>query len=160
MGFFSSLKKNLTGSWADVDVRADDAERGGTLTATVTVRVRDDAIDVNKITVKLQCQEQIHIPDYRGGGTSRPAGSTGAATTRDRLDVRKTETLHTDEQTLAGAQQLSANSSHDFEATFRLPDHLPPTLEGRHAAFSWRIYASVDMKGNDPDSGWQEVTVR
>ncbi|MEM6785862.1 MAG: hypothetical protein AAF624_19240, partial [Bacteroidota bacterium] len=113
---------------------------------------------VNKITVKLQCQEQISIPNYRGGGTT--TGSGGAATTRDHLDVRKTETLHTDEQTLAGAQQLSANSSHDFEATFRLPDHLPPTLEGRHAAFAWRIYASVDMKGNDPDSGWQEVTVR
>ncbi|MEM9998370.1 MAG: sporulation protein [Bacteroidota bacterium] len=158
MGFFSSLKKNLTGSWADVEVTAADAERGGALTATVTVRVRDDAIDVNKITVKLQCQEQIHIPNYRGGGTS--TGSAGTATTRDRLDIRKTETLHTDEQTLAGAQQLSANSSHDFEATFRLPDHLPPTLEGRHAAFAWRLYASVDMKGNDPDSGWQEVTVR
>lgn len=165
MGFFSNLKNSLTGNWADVSVMMPAAVRGETATITVNVAVKDQEIEFEKIAVQVRCSEIIELPNYRVSGSSsasngaKPGTSTATRTSQD-VDVRHTEQLFTQEIVVAGAQSLPANSQHAFEGSVSIPTHLPPTLRGRHARFEWKAMASIDMKGNDPDSGWQDVEVR
>ena len=46
MGFFSDLKKNITGGWADLSLSVQPATRGEQLNATITFSVRDEPVDV------------------------------------------------------------------------------------------------------------------
>lgn len=160
MGFFSNLTRNLTGSWADVTLDVEDGVRGEPLHLRVHVQVRDEGIDVTKVAVKVRCQEQVRVPNAKT--TTRPAhGPAGAngAQRQSTSDATATTTLFDREVIASPATRLEANSSHTFEAVVDLPTHAPPTIEGRNAAFEWSAYASVAMKGNDPDSGWQEFRV-
>lgn len=155
MGFFSDLKNNLTGSWADVSITTSPAKRGESASFTVQVNVKDKAIDVNKIYVKVQCVENVEIRNVRtNSGTSQ--GSTSGSNT---TTARANETLFDQEIQVASATQLGANSQQSFEASVQLPAHMPPTFAGRNARIEWKVMAAVDMKGNDPDSGYQTFEV-
>ncbi|MEO2107880.1 MAG: hypothetical protein ABGZ36_19850, partial [Actinomycetota bacterium] len=77
----------------------------------------------------------------------------------ERVDGRANERLHHQEFTIASGQQLGANQTGSFEGQIQLPAHLPPSARGRNAEFRWQVRARLDMKGNDPDSGWQMVEV-
>jgi hypothetical protein len=174
MGFFSNLKNSLTGSWADVSVSVPSATRGESVPITVHVTVKDDAIDIEKVVVQVHCDEIVEIADYAATGASTPAtaqtvvgskqsgASAPPSTARNgtTVDVKATESLFNQELQVAGAQQLAAGSQHTFEGSVALPAHLPPSLKGRNARFEWRVMASVAMRGNDPDSGWQTFEVR
>ncbi|NNF58090.1 MAG: sporulation protein [Rhodothermaceae bacterium] len=159
MGFLSNLKNNLTGSWADVSLTAAPATRGDAILFNVHVSVKDEAIDIDKVVVQVRCTEMVEVKARQT--TNRPSEVNGKTATRTSpTTVRETETLFTQDITVAHAQQLAANAQQHFEATVQLPAHLPPTFTGRNARIEWKAMASVDMKGNDPDSGWQTFEVR
>jgi len=160
MGFFSNLTRTLTGSWADVTLDVEDGVRGEPLRLAVHVQVRDEAIDVTKVAVKVRCQERVRVPNART--TTRPVpGQAGAdgVQRQSTSDATATTTLFDREVIASPATRLEAGSSHTFEAVVELPSHAPPTIEGRNAAFEWSAFASIDMKGNDPDSGWRAFRV-
>ena len=160
MGFFSDLKKNITGGWADLSLSVPPAVRGETMNATITFSVRDEAIDVSKITLKVRCQETVSIPErsmpnrttHTPGQNGHTASSSGPTTV--------TETLFTQDIVAAHARSFEAGASETFELVVSIPAHLPPTMIGRNARYEWSAYASADMKGNDPDSGWQTFEIR
>ena len=162
MGFFSDLKNNLTGNWADVSLTAAPATRGELASFAVHVNVKDEAIDINKVVVQVRCTEIVEV-QTRQTANPRPGqknGGTATATRTSPTTVRETETLFSQDITVAHGQQLGANTQQSFEATVQIPAHLPPTFTGRNARIEWKAMASVDMKGNDPDSGWQPFEVR
>ncbi len=162
MGFLSDLKNNLTGSWADVSVTATPATRGQSTTITVHVNVKDNAIEINKVTAKVQCIEIVEVHNVRttsavGSSSQAKIGQPSPPATSG--TAKATENLFDQEVPVAQAQQLAANSQQSFEATFQIPAHLPPSFTGRNARIEWKVMAAVDMKGNDPDSGWQVFEV-
>jgi hypothetical protein len=149
MGFLSDMRKNLTGSWADVTLSVGEAaRRGEPLPVRVGVTVKDADITVDSVIVEISCEEVVDV---------RRALSSHTSDTITTSEVR--ETLHTEQVVLATAQQLAGGSSGAFDGQLRLPAHVPPTVHGRNAEFRWQIRARLDMKGNDPDSGWQTIEV-
>ncbi|MCH8961455.1 MAG: sporulation protein [Bacteroidetes bacterium] len=153
MGFLSKLKSTITGSWADVTLSVASAQRGETAAVTVDVAVKSEPIRINRVYVQFRCTEEVKILNYQTGRRDAE-GKTIV------IDVRKTERLLNEEIVLAGAQELAAESHHHFEGELRIPAHLPASFEGRHASISWSAMAGLDMKGNDPDSGWQDLEIR
>ncbi len=153
MGFLSKLKSSLTGSWADVTLSVAPAQRGETAAMTVDVTVNSETIRIKRVYVEFRCTEEVKILNYQTG--KRDAEGKTIV-----IDVRKTERLLNEEIVLAGAQELAAESHHHFEGELRIPAHLPASFEGKHASITWSVKASLDMKGNDPDSGWQNLEIR
>ena len=153
MGFLSKLKSSLTGSWADVTLDVAPAQRGETAAVTVDVAVKSETIRIKRVYVQFRCTEAVKILNHQTG--KRDAEGQTIV-----IDVRKSERLLNEEIVLAGAQELAAESHHHFEGELRIPAHLPASFEGRHASISWSAKASLDMKGNDPDSGWQNLEIR
>ncbi|MEO0559270.1 MAG: hypothetical protein AAF170_13925 [Bacteroidota bacterium] len=162
MGFFSDLKKNLTGGWADLSLSIPSAARGEPLTATISFSVRDEPIDVSKITMKVRCQEIVSIPERSmPNRTTHTSGQDGHASShRPSGPTSVTETLFTQEVVAAHARSFDSGASETFDLVVSIPAHLPPTLTGRNARYEWSAYASADMRGNDPDSGWVPFEVR
>ena len=153
MGFLSKLKSSLTGSWADVTLDVAPAQRGETATVTVNVSVKSETIRIKRVYVEYRCTEKVKILNHQ-------TGKRDAEEREIVIDVRKSERLLNEEIVLAGAQELAAESHHRFEGELRIPAHLPASFEGRHASVAWSAKASLDMKGNDPDSGWHDLEVR
>ena len=151
MGIFSKLK-NLTGGWADVSVITEDATRGEPTEVMVQVSVKDESIEINRIYVTLRCVEEVRVPNHR----VNVAGSNSGSTT---VNVNATEVLHEQEYTATGVTRLDAHILEAVPCRMDIPGHLPPSIEGRNARFRWLVKAGLDMSGNDPDSGWQELTV-
>src|SRR3546814_10747525 len=60
----------------------------------------------------------------------------------------------------ADPQELAAGLVTTATATVPIPMSAPPTMQGRYARYEWRVRARVEMKGNDPDSGWTDIAVR
>jgi hypothetical protein len=153
MGFFSKLKNTLTGGWATVTVECEGAgKRGERLPFKVNVEVKDNPISVDRIYVELQCAETVEIDRYRTLDQD-DAGDV------DYVNVRHSEDLLEEKLVIADAQELAANGSFSFNGEIDIPAHLPPSYRGKNCAIKWLIYAGLDMTGNDPDSGWKEITV-
>ena len=164
MGFFSDLAKNITGGWADLSMSVAPARRGESATVTVNFSVKDDPVDVSKIAVKVRCQEIVQTETVRTtprpGGQMQNGGHGSAATTTSTQSGTKTESLYQQEVVAAPAQQFEGGTQHTFTVDVPIPAHLPPSFRGRNARIEWQAYASADMKGNDPDSGWQTFEVQ
>ena len=156
MGFLDKVKglaKSLTGDWADVTVNVEEpARRGQSAKATVGVVVKDNAISIDAVIVEVRCEERIDIPDAE---ISPSRGDDDD----DKVRARSTETVVEDEVKAAGAQELAAGSSTTFTGEVPISASAPPSFAGRHARYQWQIRARLDMRGNDPDSGWQTFEV-
>ncbi|NND70452.1 MAG: hypothetical protein HKN43_02630 [Rhodothermales bacterium] len=151
MGIFSKLK-NLTGGWADVSVITEDARRGDSTEVMIQVSVKDEPIEISRIYITLRCVEEVRVPNYRVNNAGTSGGSTS-------VNVNATEVLHEQEYTATGATRLDAGILEAVPCTLDLPGHMPPSFEGRNARVRWLVKAGLDMSGNDPDSGWQELPV-
>ena len=147
MGLLSNLKSNLTGDWATVAVLLSPARPGQPAQIAVDVTVKDKPIQIDGVTAKISCAEVVDIPSYR---------AAGAATD---VRVNTTERLFDHEVKLAGPHELAAGAQQRYTGELALPAHVPPTLRGRNARIEWQIMGALEMKGNDPDSGWQDVQV-
>lgn len=152
MGFFSKIKNSITGGWADVSLVTDKAERGSELPMRIDINVKGEDIDIAEIYVILECREVVDIPHY----SVRDQDDFGDI---DHLHIHAAHDLFEQRYTVAPAQSLPANSTHALECAIELPDNLPPSYNGHHAQVEWRVFAGLDMKGNDPDSGWREIFV-
>lgn len=147
MGLLSNLKSNLTGDWATVAVHLSPARPGQPAQVAVDVTVKEKPIQVEGVVAKISCSEVVDIPGFRAAGAPNP------------VDVTTNESLFGHEVRLAGPQELAAGSQQRFTGQLALPAHVPASMRGRNARIEWRVLGAVEMKGNDPDSGWQEVTV-
>ncbi len=153
MGFLSNMKKNLTGSWADVQVEVSGpTARGGMLPVRVHVQVKDSDILVDRVLAELVCEEVIDVRGAAGANWSSGNDSTN-------VQSESRESMHSHELVLASAQQMAAGSTATFEGYLPIPTQAPPSANGRYAQFSWSVRGRLDMKGNDPDSGWQHLEV-
>jgi hypothetical protein len=155
MGLMDKLKaakSSITGDWASLALSFEPAARGGSVTATTDVTVKAQPISVDGIVIEVRCEEIIDIPNasaHDGDGTS--SGNLRRVTS--------TESVVTKDVKVSGPIELAAGSTTTFSGEIPIPASAPPTLDGRFARYEWQIRARVEMKGNDPDSGWQTLQV-
>lgn len=154
MDKMKNLKSTLTGDWAAVSVHFEEpVSRGGILKATADVTVKNTAITIEGVIVEVRCEEIIDIANATvyDNNSSTARSATGRATA--------SETVAALEVKAAGPQELAAGSSSTYTADIPIPTTAPPSMDGRNARYEWQIRARLDMKGNDPDSGWQTLQV-
>ena len=71
--------------------------------------------------------------------------------------VRASERTVNLEMTVAGAQELAANSEFEWQVEVSLPSHAPAIFRGKYCQHGYYARAGLDCFGNDPDSGWVEI---
>ncbi|MDX8377569.1 MAG: hypothetical protein R8L53_06055 [Mariprofundales bacterium] len=167
MGFFSKIKNTLTGDWAEVTVQTANAKRGNEMSVQVHVQVHSNDIDVQRIYVKVRCSERIHangvavdIPTHllRNDDYDNDDGMNNNRS-NVRVDVHEHDTLYDHEFTIANGEKMTTGNNYDYSANLPLPAQLPPTFRGRLSEIQWQLFAGLDMRGNDPDSGWLDIEV-
>ena len=67
---------------------------------------------------------------------------------------------HSSKVNVSGAQTLEAGKTYDWEAEVNIPGGMPGTFHGQLTRNVWEVRAGLDVKGNDPDSGWVEIQVK
>jgi len=151
MGLFSDLKNMITGGGATVTLEVIEPA----LEAPFTVRVQADIGDadcaIKRVYLQLCGTETVEVPDVE------VAKRQGEATIIERETVRTSVTTADFTVDLAPADTLKANQRYTWESEITLPPDCLPTYRGRLATHGWQIKAGLDMRGNDPDSGWQEI---
>jgi hypothetical protein len=141
---------------ARLTVSIPDATRGKKTTAIVDV-TPTRAINARRVYLELRCTEIVEIGGY---GLPAESDQKGKAPEKTKtVNVKKEESLFSQEFTVAGPQALAANTSQKFQAEIEIPGHLPPTFKGKNARVKWEARGAVDVRGLDPGSSWQEIQV-
>lgn len=152
MGFLDKLKsvKNMvTGGGAKISLEVDRSIAPGERVAvTVRCQVEGAAISATKVYVAVRGVETVNL-------VHRDSDTRG-----DRDRVHDTEVTFSKEFQIHGAVALPANSTHEWRGEVQLPSNVQPTYRGKHAKHEWEVLAAIDVAGNDPDSGWVDITVR
>lgn len=152
MGFLDKVKaaKNfVTGGGAQLTVQIGQATAGAPIPVMVSAQVGGAPLSINQVYVRVRGEEivQMTVRDRDGGGGDR-----------DRIN----EQVETFDQTfpITGPLQLEANSTHQWQGQIQLPPNAAPTYAGHNARHVWTALAALDLRGNDPDSGWTEFYLR
>lgn len=150
MGFFDKMKAAasfVTGGAAKVMVEWNPrvAYPGEPVQVRVTVTSTGGQIAANGVFVDIQANEQLNIQANQLGNNNPP--------------VTHTKQTFTQSVQISPPFQLAPGQSLQFEGQFMLPANAQPTYDGPFADHDWGMCARVDMKGNDPDSGFQKFVV-
>lgn len=152
MGLLDKLKsaKNfVTGGGAELFVEVGPAEIGQPCALHVRAQVSDAALSVARVYVNVRSEEVIDLVhrEYEDGEP-------------DTDRIRAKEETFSEEFTIATPGELPANSEHEWSGEFTLPEQAQPSYHGHYARHVWYVQAGLDVRGNDPDSGWVEFYVR
>ena len=153
MGFFSNLKNFVTGAGASVALQVEQPERGRPFRATITAETSEAPCSLNRVYLLVRASEQVEIPDVE------VAKRVGSALEARRQTVRHEETTYEKEIEVASAMELQPEQSYSWEVELSLPTDVLPSYAGKRARHEWKLLAGLDMRGNDPDSGWVPVTI-
>jgi hypothetical protein len=148
------MKNTLTGGWADVTLDVGEARIGDNLEIMVRANVKED-ISVDRIYLKLVGVERVEVNNH----SVRVRDQQGQSRS-EHVNIDLTETFHEKDITVSGGGDLQAGVQYEWPAEVLIPGGLPPSFRGRYATIEWKITAGLDMKGNDPDSGWQVIQVQ
>jgi len=151
MGFLDKIKaaKNLvTGGGAKVSLQVGQTSFGQPIPVMVSAQVAGAPVEVAKVYIVVRAVETVNLvvrdQDNRN----------------DRDRVHETAEMFRQEFPLTGPMSLPANSQHEWQGQVTLPPTALPTYLGKHARHVWSFQAGLDMRGNDPDSGWIDVQIR
>ncbi|MEM9491423.1 MAG: hypothetical protein AAGC55_19920 [Myxococcota bacterium] len=152
MGLLDKLKaaKNfVTGGSAKISIEVGHSGRaslGAAIPVVVRAVVGDNALSVNRVYVQVSAEEFIDLVHI-----DRDDGE------HDRDRVRKTYETFDQEFVIAGTQSLEPGTEHEWVGEITLPPSAQATYMGHHARHEWSFRAGLDVRGNDPDSGWVTV---
>ena len=128
-------------------------ERGGSFGLRVTAVIGESDIDVNRVYVKVRGSEHVEIPDVE---VAKTVG--GKVETEKRRITHQESTFNYDGE-LAAELTLKAGETYSWETQVEIPEDVLPTFKGKNAEHRWRAFAALDMRGNDPDSGWVDFEI-
>lgn len=152
MGLFSSLKNMVTGGGAAVTVNVSEATIGKPFKVSVSIDVKEGELKANHVYFRIQCEAKN--TDFVIGYLKAEDGSQ-----TDKLEITKeqnTKLIYNEEEKVAQEAVYNEGQQYTLSKEITLPAVCMPTAEGM---ITWKIYAGVDTRGNDPDSGWQTFTV-
>ncbi len=151
MGFLKKLKgavSKLTGGGAKVTVFVNGNDIKENLNITINAEVKDNPLEVKKVYLWLKSVEKIDIPKNSLPQNMRETANFGLTLSNDRFP--KKEFIVTE------VQKLEAKQTYTWNIDIKLDDEAIPSYKGHFANHEWLFYAGLDVKGNDPDSGWQK----
>lgn len=155
MGFFDKVKavaNAVTGGGVRVYVECDPLAIGRPMQVKIKVQTKDSSVDVSRVYLKIKGEEQVEVQDsdfYR----IQNSGHVNYTET-----VRASYITIENDLTVADAQVLEPNSPYEWSCKIELPSDAPPVYRGRLCRHTYKIQAGLDCFGNDPDSGWIELT--
>lgn len=153
MGFFSKLADAMTGGWVKVHLQWSDPVLG----KPIQVRVNADTVksdkDIEGVYVQVVAEEKVRIPEVHVAETTN-------GVVQDKVrEVSHTAITFDQKFPLGGPQPIKTGQSYEWTGTITIPADARPTYLGLNAGHTWRIMAGLEVKGNDPDSGWAAITV-
>lgn len=146
MGLFDKLKgavNAVTGGAAKVTLQLDAATTasGKSVEAIVTATSTGGELKSGGVFVDLEGEEVVTIKDEDGR-----AQSFRAQTYSNKVQI-------------APAFVLAPGETQQFRGKITIPPNVQPTYRGRQAQHEWRVRGRIEAFGNDPDSGFQTLTV-
>jgi hypothetical protein len=153
MGFFSKLADAMTGGWVKVHLQWSDPVLG----KPIQVRVNADTVksdkDIDGVYVQVVAEEKVTIPEVH-------VAETVNGVVQDKVqDVSRTAITFDQKFPLGGPQPIKTGQTYEWTGTITIPADARPTFLGVNSGHTWRIIAGLEVKGNDPDSGWSAITV-
>lgn len=152
MGFLDKLKsvKNLvTGGGARISLEMDPVlPRGEKVAVTVRCEVEGAALTVSKVYLAVRAVEMTNLVPHEHPETRE----------RDRVFDRALR--FSKEFVIHGAAALPAYSTHVWRGEIELPVDVEPSHSSTQERQEWEVLAAIDVAGNDPDTGWIDITVR
>ena len=150
MGFFDKLKSAagaLTGGGAKVTLEVGPATIGEPITVSVSA-VAKNKLKVDAVYLLVHSTEKAEFveTEFEDGEWEKEVERGSKQVFNQRFNI-------------AGAAQLEAGQSYNWEGSFVLPESANPSFYGQIIRHVWQIQAGLDAFGNDPDSGWQELRV-
>ena len=153
MSFLSKLTDAVTGNWVKVRLLWSEPVLG----KPIEVKVSADSVKSDKeiegVYVQVVAEEKVTLPGIH-------VAETVNGVLQDRVqDVTHTAVTFSQKYPIAGPQALKPEQVYEWTGTINLPAEARSTYLGVNAGHSWRIMAGLEIKGNDPDSGWTTITV-
>ena len=153
MGLFSKLADAVTGGWVKVHFQWSEPVPG----KPIEVKVNADSVksekDIQSVYVQVVAEEKVTIPNVH------VAEMVNGVLTEKVESVSNTTVTFSQKFPIAGPQPLKPDQTYEWTGTITLPAEARPTYLGVNAGHSWRIMAGLEVKGNDPDSGWTVIPV-
>lgn len=153
MGLFSKLADAVTGGWIKVHLQWSEPVLG----QPIQVRVNADSLKSDKaidgVYVQITAEEKVKVPEVH-------VAETVDGVLKEKIqEVSHTAITFDQKFPIAGPQSLAFGQSYEWSGTVTIPADARPTYLGLNASHAWRIMAGLEVKGNDPDSGWTTITV-
>lgn len=150
MGLFDKLKQAanfVTGGGASVQLTmmAAEFDRTQPIKVKISAQVKDAPLNVTSVYLEVRSRESVSLRKTINGKTE---------------NIHDDHTGYTHKVQVSGAQTLEGGKSYDWEAEFTLPSNAQATYHGSMCKHVWEVMGGLDVKGNDPDSGWIEIKVR
>ena len=150
MGLFDKLKQAtnfITGGGATVHIMPEKAEfdRSAPIKAKVTTQIKDAPINASMVCLEIRSKESVSLKKNINGKNE--------SITEERIGfTHKVQTPLT--------IPLEGSKSYEWEMEITLPPQVQPTFHGTMSHHTWEIMGALDVKGNDPDSGWVEIRLK
>lgn len=154
MGLFGDIAHFITGGGAQVNLSVGDPGLDRPFPVTVHVTVGDAECRIKRVYINIIGEEIVRVHNV---DVARRGANDTVEVFRETVTGTTTGTdMNYD---IAPAQTLAANSTHEFTAQLMLPNNALPTYHGLNAEYRWRALAGLEVSGNDPDSGWQDLDI-
>ena len=151
MGIFGKLKNMITGGGATVTLEAVDPSLTQPFKVTINAVVGDADLAIKRVYLRIAGEENVVVRDVQ------IAKTFGDEVRVEREDVGGSAVTFEDEVEVAGEQTLEANQEYTWETEISFPEGNLPTYRGTIASHEWKLFAGLDARGNDPDSGWVDI---
>ncbi len=147
MGIFDKLKNAanfVTGGGASVELAIPDGNLGSPLIATVHIKTKKDNLEVKNVYLNIRCSE-----------TTKEEIST-----EDGPEIKENEeVLYDNKLIIAEGSTFEGGKEYSFSKEIVLPQDSKATMSENNVDIIWEFQAGLDVKGNDPDSGWIKVNL-
>lgn len=150
MGFMDKLKgavKAVTGGSAKVDIEysTEALMPGETLSVTITITSTVGDMKSKGVFIDVQSEEVVNINKN----------------VSQQLESNLRVSRETFKQSFQVAPEfvLAAGETQTFEGEITLPPNVQPSYSGQFTQHKWSIRGRLDVRGNDPDSGFKPMRV-
>jgi hypothetical protein len=144
----------MTGGNAEVTLEVlDKTMRGRPFKVQIKAVVGESECKINKVYLKVRGVEHVKVPNVE------VAEKKGDVIESRRKTIQHQENTYELDQDIAPETLLQAGQTYTWETEVDLPKEVIPTFTGKNARHEWRLMAGLDMRGNDPDSGWVDIHI-
>ncbi len=147
MGIFDKLKKMgnfISGGAAKVELNVPGGFLGTPLIVNVTVKIGENAVEVKSVYLNIQCVEKIK---------EEVENEDGKEIEENENVIFESKIIVAEGGTFEGGKEYS------FLKEIILPESSQATSLDDSREVYWEFMAGLDMKGNDPDSGWIKANI-